>query len=61
MRVRIADLGKNAMDLLAELMERPGPSAASVHTLGCDIVVRDSCGAHRGSDTSGKINRSSDR
>ena len=60
-RVRIADLGKNAMDLLADLMERPGSSAASVHTLGCDIVVRDSCGAHRGSGTSGKINRSSDR
>jgi LacI family transcriptional regulator len=47
-RVRIAELGKNAMDLLADLMERPGLSAASVHTLGCDIVVRDSCGAQRG-------------
>jgi LacI family transcriptional regulator len=44
-RVRIADLGRNAMDLLAELMERPGRPEASVHTLGCDIVVRDSCGA----------------
>ncbi|MBD8872683.1 LacI family DNA-binding transcriptional regulator [Rhodanobacter sp. DHB23] len=47
-RVRIADLGKNAMDLLADLMDRPGVSAASVHTLGCDIVVRESCGAQRG-------------
>ena len=47
-RVRIAELGKNAMDLLADLMDRPGSSAASVHTLGCDIVVRESCGAHRG-------------
>jgi LacI family transcriptional regulator len=44
-RVRIADLGRNAMDLLAELMERPGRPEASVHTLGCGIVVRDSCGA----------------
>ncbi len=47
-RVRIAELGKNAMDLLADLMDRPGLSAASVHTLGCDIVVRESCGANRG-------------
>ncbi|WP_329742207.1 LacI family DNA-binding transcriptional regulator [Dyella sp. A6] len=47
-RVRIADLGKNAMDMLADLMDRPGQSAASVHTLGCDIVVRESCGAHNG-------------
>jgi len=47
-RVRIADLGKNAMDMLADLMDRPDQAAASVHTLGCDIVVRDSCGAHNG-------------
>lgn len=45
-RVRIADLGKNAMDLLAGLIERPDSrSAASIHTLGCDVVVRESCGA----------------
>lgn len=43
-RVRIAELGKNAMDLLADLINRPGSSAASVHTLGCDVVVRESCG-----------------
>ena len=65
-RVRIAELGKNAMDLLADLMDRPGSSAASVHTLGCDIVVRDSCGAHRGgaattTTTTTKPRRSSSR
>lgn len=65
-RVRIAELGKNAMDLLADLMDRPGSSAASVHTLGCDIVVRDSCGAHRGgaattTTTTKKPRRSSSR
>jgi LacI family transcriptional regulator len=63
-RVRIADLGKNAMDLLADLINRPGSSAASVHTLGCDIVVRESCGGHRGGTstiTTKKIHRSSDR
>jgi LacI family transcriptional regulator len=60
-RVRIADLGKNAMELLADLMERPGPSAASVHTLGCDIVVRESCGAHRSGAVSDKSHRPPDR
>ncbi|MDE2278761.1 MAG: LacI family DNA-binding transcriptional regulator [Xanthomonadaceae bacterium] len=63
-RVRIAELGKNAMELLADLMDRPGLSAASVHTLGCDIVVRDSCGAHRGGatiTTTKKIRRTSNR
>ncbi|MDO1529246.1 LacI family DNA-binding transcriptional regulator [Fulvimonas sp. R45] len=59
-RVRIADLGRNAMELLADLIERPGPSAASVHTLGCDIVVRDSCGAHLARNASGGNRRSSD-
>jgi LacI family transcriptional regulator len=63
-RVRIAELGKNAMELLADLMDRPGASAASVHTLGCDIVVRDSCGAHRrgaATSTSKTIHRASNR
>lgn len=64
-RVRIAELGKNAMELLADLMDRPGMSAASVHTLGCDIVVRESCGAHRGgavsSTTTKKIRRKPNR
>jgi LacI family transcriptional regulator len=62
-RVRIADLGRNAMDLLAELMERPGRPDASVHTLGCDIVVRDSCGARLARTTTTKTRgtrRSSD-
>ncbi|MBD8881796.1 LacI family DNA-binding transcriptional regulator [Rhodanobacter sp. 7MK24] len=63
-RVRIAELGKNAMDLLADLINRPGSSAASVHTLGCDIVVRESCGGHRGgtsATTTKKIHRPSNR
>lgn len=57
-RVRIADLGKNAMDLLARLIERPGSrSAASVHTLGCDVVVRESCGAGMARASSTKVHR----
>lgn len=45
-RVRIADLGRSAMGMLAEMMERPEAAVAAVRLLGCDIVVRDSCGAH---------------
>ncbi|MFS6633857.1 hypothetical protein, partial [Staphylococcus aureus] len=63
-RVRIAELGKNAMDLLADLINRPGSSAASVHTLGCDVVVRESCGGHRGGNsiiTTKKTQRTSHR
>ena len=44
-RVRIVDLGRSALEQLAELLQRPEPSSASAQTLGCEIVVRDSCGA----------------
>jgi len=46
-RVRIADLGKTALQLLAELIDGKAQSAHGAHTLGCDVVVRDSCGAHQ--------------
>lgn len=44
-RVRIVDLGRSALEQLADLLESPEPSPASAQTLGCEIVVRDSCGA----------------
>ncbi len=44
-RVSIADLGRNALDRLAALLETPDQVVAT-DTLGCDIVVRDTCGAH---------------
>ena len=44
-RVRIVDLGHNALEHLAELLEGPNSSTASAQTLGCEIVVRESCGA----------------
>ena len=44
-RVSIADLGRNALDRLAALLETPEQVVAT-DTLGCDIVVRDTCGAH---------------
>ncbi len=45
-RVRIADMGKSALNMLAELMEGKAQSGASVRTLGCDVIVRDSCGTN---------------
>ncbi len=46
-RVRIVDLGRTALERLAALLENTEPSAASPHTLGCEIVVRESSGANR--------------
>lgn len=46
-RVRIADLGRSALEQLAGLLDDPDQTPASGQTLGCEIVVRDSCGASR--------------
>ena len=45
-RVRIADLGRSALEHLAELLESPGLAPPFAQTLGCEIVVRESCGTH---------------
>jgi LacI family transcriptional regulator len=45
-RVRIVDLGRCALEQLANRLESADPLPASVQTLGCEIVVRDSCGAN---------------
>jgi len=47
-QVRIADLGRIALERLAALLNPAGSTPASVETLGCDIVIRDSCGGKRG-------------
>ena len=44
-QVRIADLGRIALDRLAALLDPNDHTPVSVETLGCDIVIRDSCGA----------------
>ena len=44
-RVRIVDLGRSALEQLAALLESPERLPASSQTLGCEIVVRDTCGA----------------
>lgn len=43
-RVRIVDLGRSALERLAALLDASDQTPASADTLGCEIVVRDSCG-----------------
>ena len=43
-RVRIVDLGRNALERLAMQLEKPNAAQAPAQTLGCEIVVRASCG-----------------
>jgi LacI family transcriptional regulator len=43
-RVRIADLGRSALEQLAAMLEDP-QRAMSSHTLGCEIVARATCGS----------------
>jgi len=45
-RVRIADLGRSALEQLAARLEDPR-RAPSSHTLACEIVTRASCGGGR--------------
>jgi len=47
-RVRIAELGRNALERLALRLEDPDAEPAPAETLGCEIVVRASCGVTAG-------------
>lgn len=47
-QVRIADLGRIALERLAALLNPADDTPASVETLGCDIVIRQSCGSKAG-------------
>lgn len=47
-QVRIADLGRLALERLAALLDPADKTPASVQTLGCDIVIRESCGGKAG-------------
>ena len=44
-RVNIAELGRSALERLAALLEKTAPLPAHTDTLGCEIVIRESCGA----------------
>ncbi|TNY27722.1 LacI family DNA-binding transcriptional regulator [Fulvimonas soli] len=51
-RVRIAELGRDALERLATLLETPdGPAA--METLDCELVVRETCGASSAAASSG--------
>jgi LacI family transcriptional regulator len=55
-RVRIVDLGRSALEQLAAMLEEPRQDAASTHTLDCEIVTRETCGAARQpTTTTGKV------
>jgi len=55
-RVRIVDLGRSALEQLAAMLEEPRQDAASIHTLDCEIVTRETCGAARQpTTTTGKV------
>ena len=43
-RVRIAELGRSALERLALRLENPDSEQTPPETLGCEIVVRASCG-----------------
>lgn len=43
-RVRIAELGRSALEQLAARLEDPRRATPSSHTLACEIVTRASCG-----------------
>lgn len=47
-RVRIADLGRIALERLAALLDPASAAPASAQTLGCEIVVRETSGANAG-------------
>jgi LacI family transcriptional regulator len=44
-RMHISDLGRTALESLAGAIEKPGDAAVAVQTLGCEIVIRKTCGA----------------
>ena len=43
-RVRIADLGREALECLARQFEDPDSVPPRAQTLGCEIIIRGSCG-----------------
>ena len=55
-RVRIVDLGRSALERLTALLDASGQTTPSADTLGCEIVVRDSCGGPRKEHTAAAIN-----
>lgn len=43
-RVRIVDLGRNALERVAAAIEKPGRARPAAQTLGCEVITRASSG-----------------
>lgn len=54
-RVRIADLGRSALERLAAIIAKPDPALVSAQTFGYEIVTRRTCGAAKTDKASKKI------
>ena len=50
-RVRIADLGRSALERVAAAIEKPGRARPAAQTLGCEIVIRASSGSKTSKQT----------
>jgi LacI family transcriptional regulator len=57
-RVRIADLGRTALESLASLLESDSATPASAQTLGCELVIRETSGGSAGAGAPRKPRRS---
>jgi LacI family transcriptional regulator len=57
-RVRIADFGRLALDLLADRLEHPEQQSPCADTLGFEIVARDTCGANTSASRPGRTSHS---
>jgi LacI family transcriptional regulator len=44
-RVRIVELGRSALENVAAILENPDHQTTAGETFGCEIVVRETCGA----------------
>lgn len=53
-RVRIADLGRSALESVATAIEKPGRARNAAQTLACDVVVRASSGGKDSGRTTSK-------
>ena len=60
-RVRIADFGRLALDMLADRLEHPEQESSSADTLGFEIVVRETCGANTSTCPPKSTSKSSQR
>jgi LacI family transcriptional regulator len=56
-QVRIADLGRAALESLATLLDSGAKTPASAQTLGCEVVVRETCGGNAAAETPRRTRR----